>query len=252
MSAVTLENVTLAYHRHPAVHHVSGQFRQGVTTAIVGPNGAGKSSLLKALVGLLPVQHGSIRFADPTRHMAYLPQLANIDRSFPVSVRDVVLLGHWRKRGWFGGMSQAEREQVEQALATVGLEGFGDRSIGSLSSGQFQRVLFSRILLQDAPIILLDEPFTGVDARTTADLLRLIQHWQHEGRTVIGVLHDFDQVRSHFMDTVLLAKECIAWGPTQEVLTPAYLQRANGMAERWVDDAPVCHRDDPVNQSVAA
>jgi len=161
-------------------------------------------------------------------------------------VRDAVLLGLWRKSGWFVGASRADYARAEAALGRVGLAGFGKRLVSQLSSGQFQRVLFARIILEDAPLILLDEPFTAIDARTTADLLRLITDWRTEGRTVIAVLHDYAQVASHFDDALLLAREAIAWGATHQVLTPQNLQRANAMAETWLDNAPVCHRDEEI------
>lgn len=244
-AAISVRNLTLAYERHPAVHHISGDFMAGKTSAIIGPNGAGKSTLLKAIVGLIEVQHGELQLAS-AQQPAYLPQMANIDRSFPISVRDAVLLGLWRKSGWFGGASRADYARAEAALGRVGLAGFGKRLVSQLSSGQFQRVLFARIILEDAPLILLDEPFTAIDARTTADLLRLITDWRTEGRTVIAVLHDYAQVASHFDDALLLAREAIAWGATHQVLTPQNLQRANAMAETWLDNAPVCHRDEEI------
>jgi zinc/manganese transport system ATP-binding protein len=245
--SVTLHNLTLAYRRHPAVHHVSGRFRSGDLTAIVGPNGAGKSTLLKAIAGLLPAEPGCIDLGG-SRHdeIAYLPQQAAIDRSFPLDVSDAVLLGHWRHSGRFGRVQGGVREKAETALARVGLAGFGDRPIGELSAGQFQRVLFARILLQDAPLILLDEPFTALDSKTTVDLLAVIAGWRREGRTVIAVLHDFEQVRAHFPETLLLARECVAWGPTPQVMTPEHLHRANALSQQWDEHAPVCHRDDAV------
>ncbi|KAF0812377.1 High-affinity zinc uptake system ATP-binding protein ZnuC [Andreprevotia sp. IGB-42] len=251
MTALALENLTLSYQRHPVVHHVSGTFRLGSSTAIVGPNGAGKSTLLKAIVGLISPDHGRVSFDGIARgQLAYLPQQANIERQFPISVLDTILLGAANEAGrwqrWFGGTSHADRERAASALGRVGLAGFEDRPVSALSSGQFQRVLFARILLQDAPLILLDEPFTAIDARTTNDLLQIVEHWKLEGRTVIAVLHDFDQVRQHFEQTLLLAKECVAWGSSGEVLTRDNLLRANGMAENWVPDAAVCHRDEEI------
>ncbi|WP_035054725.1 metal ABC transporter ATP-binding protein [Andreprevotia chitinilytica] len=250
MTALTLENLTLAYNRHPVVHHVSGAFRRGSSTAIVGPNGAGKSTLLKAIVGLISPNHGRVRFDGIKRDdVAYLPQQANIERGFPVSVLDVVLLGASGRAGWFGGVKAADRDRALAALERVGLSGFAERSIGALSSGQFQRVLFARILVQDAQLILLDEPFTAIDARTTHDLLHIVEHWKQEGRTVIAVLHDFEQVRNHFSHALLLAKECVAWGDCHDVLTHDNLRRANAMAEYWLADAAVCHRDEEVTQA---
>jgi zinc/manganese transport system ATP-binding protein len=122
-------------------------------------------------------------------------------------------------------------------LSAVGLDGFGGRGIGSLSAGQFQRVLFARLLLQDAPVVVLDEPFTAIDARTTRDLLDLVRRWHDGRRTVIAVLHDFDQVRSHFPNTLLMARRQIAWGATAEVLSGANLLKARAMAEHWDEEA---------------
>jgi zinc/manganese transport system ATP-binding protein len=153
-----------------------------------------------------------------------------------------VILGAWRTIGALRGVDQATGDQARAALAAVGLEGFERRPVGALSGGQFQRVLFARLLLQDAAVILLDEPFTAIDARTTRDLLDLVRRWHTEGRTVIAVLHDFDQVRAHFPEAMLLARELIAWGPTETALSPANLLRARAMAERWDENAPLCER----------
>ena len=243
--AITLENLTVTYDRHPAVHHVDGRFDAGSMTAIVGPNGAGKSTLLKAIMGLLDPADGRIRRhgADRRRDLAYLPQQAAIDRLFPISVADTVAAGAWHEIGAFGGIRPGARERIRQALQAVGLEGFERRPVGSLSAGQFQRVLFARLLLQSAPIILLDEPFTAIDARTTGHLLELVRRWHGAGKTIVAVLHDLEQVRRHFPRTLLLAREAIGWGPTEDVLTPANLLAMRRMAERWDDDAGPCLRE---------
>jgi zinc/manganese transport system ATP-binding protein len=242
MSAVlSLDNLTICYDRHPAVHHLSGAFPDGSLTAIVGPNGAGKSTLLKAIMGLLPTTTGRIdRVALARSDIAYLPQQAQIDRQFPITVLDVVLLGHWQRIGALGGVTAELQAKAIAALAAVGLTDFQRRSIRSLSAGQFQRVLFARMLLQDARLILLDEPFTAIDARTTADLLDVVRGWHAEQRTVIAVLHDLEQVRTHFPETLLLARSGIAWGQTAHVLTPDNLRRARRMAEAWDESAPPC------------
>lgn len=240
-SGIGLHNLTLAYRGHPAVHHLSGQFTPGSLTAVVGPNGAGKTSLLAAIMGNLRPAEGEVRIAANLRgRIAWLPQQASIDRSFPIKVFDLVALGHWARIGSFGTLNGAQREQAQQALQAVGLAGFERRGIGELSAGQFQRVLFARVLLQNAPVILLDEPFNAIDARTTADLLGVVARWHAEARTVIAVLHDMEQVREHFDRTLLLARRCVAWGPTAEVLRPENLFRARQMAESWDDDAPLC------------
>lgn len=241
---IRLENLTVSYRRHPAVHHVSGSFADGEATAIFGPNGAGKSTLLKTIMGALKPDAGRVQMRGVARRdMAYLPQQSEIDRSLPVSVIDLVSSGHWQRCGLFGKVGRNDDEASWNALVSVGLEDFATRPIAALSSGQFQRVLFARILVQDAPLILLDEPFNAVDAATTADLLRLVARWKREGRTVIAVLHDEQQVREHFPQTLLMAREVIAWGDTAEVLTADKLRRASETAAHWLANAPVCRVD---------
>lgn len=241
---IELRNVTVAYARHPALHHVSGTFREGSMTAITGPNGAGKSTLLKAIMGELLIAEGAIeRPGIAACDFGYLPQAAEIDRQFPMTVADTVMLGAWRRSGAFRRVDPETTAKARKALAAVGLDGFGGRIIGSLSAGQFQRVLFARLLLQDAKIIVLDEPFTAIDARTTRDLLDIVCRWHDEGRTIIAVLHDFDQVRAHFPETLLLAREAIDWGPTDVAMSPRNLLRARAMAESWDEGAEVCDKD---------
>lgn len=240
---IRIENLTVAYQHHPAVHHLSGSFAEGSLTAIVGPNGAGKSSLLATLVGQISPTTGSVEIAAKAQgRVAYLPQQSEIDRSFPIGVLDVVMLGLWGNVGALAGTNEMMREQAVHALAAVGLTGFEKRLIGDLSVGQFQRVLFARVLLQDAAIILLDEPFNAIDARTTTDLLAVVQRWHQHRRTVIAVLHDLDQVRENFPNTLLLAREAIAWGPTQETLSADNLFRARQMAEHWDEQAKWCRQ----------
>jgi zinc/manganese transport system ATP-binding protein len=238
---IRLTDVTLSHDRRPAVHHVSGQFRPGSLTALVGPNGAGKTTLLRALAGLHRLDGGRLE-APPARDIALLAQQSTLDRSFPISCLEVVLMGLWASVGPFRRLPAAGRARAAEALAAVGLEGFAARPIGSLSSGQFQRVLFARLLVQDAPVILLDEPFNAVDARTAADLLALVRRWHGEGRTVIAVLHDLDLVRREFPETLLLARESIAWCDTETALSATNRLRARMMAEAWLEDAGACDR----------
>ena len=237
---IRLADLTVCHDRRPAVHHVSGRFAPGSLTAIVGPNGAGKTTLLRALAGLHPPAEG--RIDSGGARIALLPQLSAVDRSFPVSCLDVVLFGLWAETGPFRAVPRAGRARAGEALAAVGLSGFERRPIGSLSAGQFQRVLFARLLLQDAPVILLDEPFNAVDARTAADLLAMVHRWHGEGRTVVAVLHDLDLVRRDFPETLLLARDCLGWGPTAEVLTAANRLRARMMAEAWAAEAGACEQ----------
>ncbi|MGY4340791.1 ABC-type Mn2+/Zn2+ transport system ATPase subunit [Bradyrhizobium sp. LM2.9] len=160
MPGLHFHNVTLGYDRHPAVHHLNGEVAPGALLAVIGPNGAGKSTLLRGIVGILRPLDGSIHLGGlDSRDIAYLPQSAEIDRSFPISVLDFVGTGLWRGTGLFGGIGKAAREKILRAIASVGLNGFENRPIGTLSGGQMQRVLFARVLLQDARLIVLDEPF---------------------------------------------------------------------------------------------
>lgn len=237
--AIRFDNVTIAYQRHPAVHHLSGAVARGTLLALVGPNGAGKSTLLKAIVGLLPLNGGHITVADRTG-LGYLPQVTEVDRSFPITVVEVVDLGHWRRIGPLRRLTPEMRQRSLAALADVGLAGFEARPIASLSVGQFQRVLFARLIAADANLIILDEPFNAVDQRTVTDLMALIEGWHKVGKTVVAALHDLDFVRAHFPECLLLAREPVAWGATGEVLTPAHLARARQSADGWQADAEIC------------
>jgi zinc/manganese transport system ATP-binding protein len=200
------------YAGQPAIEGLSGTVAPGSLTAIVGANGAGKTTLLRTMVGLLKPLSGQVELGGlGPGSIAYLPQHAEIDRSFPVSVGDVVMLGHWPRAGAFGALGRAARRAAEQGLAEVGLETLWRRPIGALSQGQF----------------------AAVDARTTADLLAIVARWHREGRTIVAALHDLEQVRAHFPETLLLARSCIAWGRTARVLTQENLLRAWGVAAGW-------------------
>ena len=241
MPELRFRNLTLGYERHPAVHHLDGTVATGALVAVVGPNGAGKSTLFKGIVGTLTPLAGSIERdgLDP-RDIAYLPQVAEIDRSFPINVYDMVAMGLWRSRGLFGGIGRNDDRRIETAIAAVGLTGFEKRAIGTLSGGQMQRMLFARLLLQDARVIVLDEPFTAIDAKTSADLLDLVRRWHSEQRTVLAALHDVDLVKTNFPQTLLLAREPVAWGPTREVLTAENLLKARRMCEAFDEQAITC------------
>ncbi|HSD93463.1 MAG TPA: zinc ABC transporter ATP-binding protein AztA [Methyloceanibacter sp.] len=243
--AITFRNLTLGYDRHPAVHHITGEVPRGDLLAIVGPNGAGKSTLLKGIIGELAPLGGSLELDGLKKSdIAYLPQQIEIDRSFPISVFDCVAMGLWREIGAWRAIDGKRNAAIARALHRVGLRDLGDRAIGALSGGQFQRVLFARLLLQNAPLILLDEPFRAVDNKTVADLIALILSWHAEGRTVLAALHDIEQVRAHFPSTLLLAREVVAWGETRKVLTPANLAKSRQLIEAFDEHADVCERDE--------
>ena len=242
---IEFRDVTLGYDRHPAVHHLDGEVASGALLAVIGPNGAGKSTLFRGLVGILKPLAGSIQTGGlDVKDVAYLPQTVDIDRSFPISVYDFVGTGLWRSTGFFGGMGREARDRIAHALAAVGLNGFENRPIGTLSGGQMQRMLFARVLLQDARLIVLDEPFNAIDARTSADLLDLVKRGHAEKRTVLAALHDMELVRSHFPETLLLARGPVAWGSTAEVLTAENLLEARRMCEAFDESAAACAVDD--------
>jgi zinc/manganese transport system ATP-binding protein len=239
--ALKFRDLTLGYDRHPAVHHLDGAIEAGALMAVVGPNGAGKSTLFKGIVGVLKPLAGTIeRGALKARDIAYLPQAAEIDRTFPINVYDMVATGLWHRTGLFGGIDRKARGTIEHAVAAVGLTGFEDRPIATLSGGQMQRMLFARLLLQDARVIVLDEPFNAVDAKTSADLFDLVKRWHGEERTVLTAMHDLDFVRTNFPETLLLAREPVAWGRTGAVLTPENLLAARRMCEAFDEGADPC------------
>lgn len=238
-ACLTFSDLTLGYNSHAAVHHLNGSVKVGSLTAVVGANGSGKSTLMKGIVGVLKPMAGACVVA-PGARIAYLPQQSELDRSFPARIVDLVSLGLWPKRGLLGRFRREDREAVSTALKAVGLAGFEDRPIDTLSGGQLQRALFARVLVQDADIILLDEPFNAVDAKTVIDLIALIKRWHGERRTVMVVAHDLELVRANFPETLLLARQPVAWGNTVDTLDAENLLRARRFDEAWHDDAPWC------------
>lgn len=241
-ACVTFQNLTLGYNSHPAVHHLNGVVRKGSLTAVVGANGSGKSTLMKGIVGVLRPMAGACTVASGVR-FAYLPQQSELDRSFPARVIDLVSLGLWPRCGLLGRHRQEDLNKLTQALTAVGLGGFESRPIDTLSGGQLQRALFARVLVQDADLILLDEPFNAIDTRTVADLVDLILHWHGEKRTIMVVVHDFDLVRQHFPEALLLARQPVAWGDARVTLSPENLVIARRFHEAWDENAPWCAPD---------
>jgi zinc/manganese transport system ATP-binding protein len=247
MSAGTirLDNVTLGYERRPAVHHLTGVIGPGAALAVCGPNGAGKSTLLKGLAGLLPPIGGRIlRSGLSLRDIAYLPQATEIDSSFPIDVLDFISTGAARRVGLFGRIDHSESLRIEAAIAAVGLEGFEDRQLGALSGGQTQRALFARLIVEDRPVVLLDEPFGAIDRATIDDLVKIIAGWREERRSIVAVLHELDLARRAFPQTLLLAREPIFWGPTREALSETRLAEASRMVEAFDREAHECRRDE--------
>ena len=217
-SRVVLRNITVRYGRRTALDAVSGEFASGSLTAVVGANGAGKSTLLAAIAGAVRLAGGAID-CPARQQLAYLSQLAAIDRDYPLTVSELITLGGWREFGAFRAPNTALRARAAKAAETVGMAGRLARVIGELSVGELQRALFARLILQDAAVILVDEPFAAVDAQTMSVLLDQMTRWHQEGRTVIAVLHDLELVRARFPSTLVLARCCVAWGATETALS---------------------------------
>lgn len=215
---ITLRAASVRYGRLIALEAISGDFASGSMTAVVGANGAGKSTLLAAIAGIVPLSGGAVDSAAPER-LAYLPQHTALDRDYPISVSELITLGGWREFGPFHSPNPAVRGRAAAAAETVGLSDRVMRSIGQLSVGELQRALFARLILQDPAVILLDEPFAGVDSQTVSVLLGQLTRWHEEGRTIIAVLHDLSLVRAHFASTVVLARRCLAWENTDTALS---------------------------------
>jgi zinc/manganese transport system ATP-binding protein len=235
--AIRLHGVSLRQGGQLAVEDVSGAFLPGSLTAIIGPNGAGKTTLLRALAGLHRLDAGSIdRGGLAPARIGFVAQAPTLDRGFPIDCLEVVALAH--AAGWVRALSRARWDAASAALAQVGLAGLARRPVGSLSAGQFQRLMFARAIAQDAPVLLLDEPFNAVDEPTAAELLAIVLRWHAQGRTVVVVAHDLALVRRAFPATLALYRRAVAWGPTEAVLTPDHLRQARLSADRWADLAP--------------
>lgn len=243
---LSFKELTLGYNGQPALLRLHAEISKGSLTAIVGANGSGKSTLLKSIAGIIAPLSGECLKASGVS-VAYLPQQSALDRSFPAEVRDLVSLGLWPRRGLLGRITSGDRDAIGEALATVGLAGYERKGIDALSGGQLQRALFARTILQEADLILLDEPFNAVDEKTVAELMAVIAEWIGEGRTVITVLHDYEIVRQHFSTCMLLARRLVGFGPTEEVLQPAILRQARRLYETEGETAFWCEPAEQVS-----
>jgi ABC-type Mn2+/Zn2+ transport system ATPase subunit len=230
---LVLDNVTVCYGGMPAVHHVCATVPGGRLTALIGPNGAGKSSLMRAVLGLLPLTTGTITVGGQSgavarRRIAWLPQRSAIDWDFPLTVRDVVEQGRYPAVGWWRGFATRDHEAVNTALAELGLTRLAARPIAALSGGQQQRVLLARAFASGADVLLLDEPFTGLDAPAIADLTRRLQGWAAAGKLVMAAVHDLALARAAFDHALVLRTHLVSCGPVAESLADARLREAFG------------------------
>lgn len=228
-----VRGLTVSYGDRPAVFSVDAAFPAATMTAIIGPNGAGKSSFLKAALGLIPRVSGQVTVFDQSldkarARVAYVPQRASVDWDFPARALDVVLMGMYRELGLLAPLRRSDQVRAMDCLARVGMEAFAERQIGQLSGGQQQRVFLARALAQGAEVILLDEPFAGVDAATERAIVGVLHGLRDEGRTVVSVHHDLSTVAEYFDRVLILNIRRIAEGPVAEAFTDSALQAAYG------------------------
>ena len=233
--AISVTELTVDYDGVTAIEGVDFAVRAEKLTAIVGPNGAGKSTLIKALLGLIPTRKGTIScFGTSPRqyrkNISYVPQRAQIDWEFPASVFDVVAMGLYGQLGLLRRFSSAHKDQVHRALTDVDMANFATRQISQLSGGQQQRVFLARSIVQDAKLILLDEPFGGIDAKSEAVIVDILRSQKQNGKSIVAVHHDLSTVQDYFDDAILLNKTVTAFGPVNDVYTKSNIEKIYGVS----------------------
>lgn len=250
-------DVTVTYRNgHTALHHASFEIPRGTITALVGVNGAGKSTLFKAIMGFVPAASGEIRLLGKTvkealkaNLVAYVPQAEEVDWAFPVLVEDVVMMGRFGHMGFLRRASAKDRAAVDEALRRVNMLDFRHRQIGELSGGQRKRVFLARSLAQDGQVILLDEPFTGVDVKTEDQIVTLLRELKEEGRVMLVSTHNLGSVPEFCDRTILVKQTVLAYGPTEEVFTRANLEVAfGGVLRHFTIGGSDLHDDDDTRE----
>lgn len=227
-TVVEIRNLALGYPELPLFRGLSMDIENGSILAVLGANGSGKSTFVKMLLGLLQPLAGKLNWPEGRpSEIGYLAQMTEFDRRFPIRVRDLVAMGAWQGFGFHGRLDKANRERVDAALEAAGVLDIANRSLHTLSGGQLQRALFARVIMQDAPLILLDEPFAAVDQNTEAHLLTLIRKWREEGRAVVLVVHDLSSVLDYCSHALLLGAETATYGAVNAVVTPECLIAQN-------------------------
>jgi manganese/iron transport system ATP-binding protein len=226
-----VQNLTVSYNGSHALEGVSFGVHAGEQVAVVGPNGAGKSTLFKAMVGLIHPRAGSVKTNGA--ELGYVTQRSAVDWSFPVTVHDAVMMGRIGKMGWLRWQRPRDRDIVQRSLAQVGMAGYASRQIGELSGGQQQRVFIARALAQEATILLMDEPFSGVDAPAQESILEILDRLRDQGVTMLVSTHDLNLAVERFDRLALLNQRLVAYGPPRDVVTPQNLAAAYGGQAVW-------------------
>ena len=213
ITMIELSALTVGYAGNPVTPEISGSIAQGCMLAIVGENGCGKSTLLKTLAGFIPAVSGEFSWSPARPVIGWLAQGQTMEAQFPVLVQDVVAMGLWPELSLFRSVSSSKRQRIEGALERVGIRELAKTPIDALSGGQFQRMLFARVWLQHAPLVMLDEPFTGVDEGTTNTLMSLMEEMCQRGQTILAVLHDTPRTTRYFTDVLRLNRDTAQWCP---------------------------------------
>lgn len=226
--AIAVEHLTVSYGPSPALLDVSLQIPAGLLVGVIGPNGSGKSTLIKAILGFVRADFGIVKiFGEPVDHakgrVAYVPQRGSVDWDFPITVREVALMGRYGHRRWWQDLSRDDYRRADESLDMVRMSEFRDRQIGQLSGGQQQRVFMARAMAQGADILLLDEPFAGVDAATERAILDVLERTKAAGKTLVVVHHDLATAAEYFDRIVLMKQRMFAFGPPELVLKPELL-----------------------------
>lgn len=227
---ISIEDMTVAYHKKPVLWDVDLNIPKGILLAIVGPNGAGKSTLIKSMLDLIKPISGEVSFDGKTykeyrKHIGYVPQSGSVDWDFPTNVLDVVLMGRYGEIGWIKRPTKKDKKLALDSLAKVGMDGYANRQISQLSGGQQQRVFLARALVQNAEIYFMDEPFKGVDAKTEKSIVAILKELKNQGKTLVVVHHDLQTVEEYFDWVALLNKQLIAYGLVKEVFTDENLNK---------------------------
>lgn len=233
MYVITVKNLTISYHKKPAIKGVNLNIEPGSVIGIIGPNGAGKSTLLKGMLGLLPFDTGEIKIFEEEidrsrKRISYIPQREQFDWDFPINVEDVVMMGRYAHLPVVGFPKAGDKKIVEQVLNKVEMDKYAKRQIRQLSGGQQQRVFLARALAQESDIYFLDEPFVGVDAKTERAIFKLMKELKDMGKTLLVVHHDLSMVKDYFDKLIMINQTLIAYGDSEKVFTPELVNKTYG------------------------
>lgn len=232
-TSIDVKGLQMGYHGNVVLKSVDVVLETGKIIGIIGPNGSGKSTFIKGILGIVSKMSGTVTFFNQSlnavrNRIAYVPQRESVDWDFPISVKELVEMGVYQPTKWWNKSSAADQEKIKQAIEKVGLTAFTSRQIGQLSGGQQQRAFVARALVQDADLIIMDEPFVGIDMSSQEAILLLLQELRNEGKTILIVHHDLATVANYFDKVMLFNNELVAYGSINEVITPAVLAPVYG------------------------